>query len=227
MTKSLPMKNTKYTPRTSWNLCALCVTLLLFAAVANAQQTAQKPRIICDHAAPPRGMHYVCKSQCDCHLEGKLKNDEDGVESITGAGAIASKSCTYGAPKPGELLVCDSECVCKKPAQPDQSSAIPFERCEQPVTIVPPVYPPIARTSALEGIVFLNVVIDPDGKVNGVNAFKGHPSLAAAAEQAVRKWRFGSNCRDTQTVHIRFRITKDPVDDQRDFLSKSWGQCRK
>src|SRR4051812_29542081 len=79
MTKSLPMKNTKYTPRTSWNLCALCVTLLLFAAVANAQQTAQKPRIICDHAAPPRGMHYVCKSQCDCHLEGKLKNDEDGI----------------------------------------------------------------------------------------------------------------------------------------------------
>jgi hypothetical protein len=25
-------------------------------------------------------MHYVCKSQCDCRLEGKLKNDEDGIE---------------------------------------------------------------------------------------------------------------------------------------------------
>src|SRR5438270_13802687 len=45
---------------------------------ANAQAAPEKSKIICDHAAPPRGMHYVCKSQCDCHLESKLKSDEDG-----------------------------------------------------------------------------------------------------------------------------------------------------
>ena len=56
--------------------------VLLLSAVAFAQATEQKPKIICDHAAPPRGMHYVCKSQCDCHLEGKLKNDEDGIAAL-------------------------------------------------------------------------------------------------------------------------------------------------
>ena len=51
----------------------------LVPVLALAQAAPERPRIICDHAAPPRGMHYVCKSQCDCHLEGKLKNDEDGA----------------------------------------------------------------------------------------------------------------------------------------------------
>jgi hypothetical protein len=54
---------------------------LLVPAFTFGQAAGQKPNIICDHAAPPRGLHYVCKSQCDCHLEGKLKNDEDGIAS--------------------------------------------------------------------------------------------------------------------------------------------------
>src|SRR4051812_21456744 len=61
------------------NLRSLCVMFLLLASAAVAQESTQKSKIVCDHAAPPRGMHYVCKSQCDCHLEGKLKNDEDGI----------------------------------------------------------------------------------------------------------------------------------------------------
>src|SRR3954470_4461849 len=61
------------------NLRSLCVMFLLLASAAVAQESTQKSKIICDHAAPPRGMHYVCKSQCECHLEGKLKNDEDGI----------------------------------------------------------------------------------------------------------------------------------------------------
>jgi hypothetical protein len=52
--------------------------LVLACSVLTFPQT-EKNKIICDHAAPPLGMHYVCKSQCDCHLEGKLKNDEDGI----------------------------------------------------------------------------------------------------------------------------------------------------
>src|SRR3954462_174129 len=55
--------------------------ILLLPVLALGQASAQKPKIICDHAAPPRGMHYVCKSQCDCHLEGKLQNDDNALDS--------------------------------------------------------------------------------------------------------------------------------------------------
>jgi hypothetical protein len=94
----------------------LCAFLLL-SAVAFGQATEQKPKIICDHAAPPRGMHYVCKSQCDCHLEGKLKNDEDGVVpapvDAKPRDTAEPRVCKYDAPKPGNLLVCDSDCRCR------------------------------------------------------------------------------------------------------------------
>jgi len=97
---------------------AVCILVFFLAAVlltspASAQAAPEKQKIICDHAAPPRGMHYVCKSQCDCHLEGKLKNDEDGVAPATVDDPNQQKACKYDAPKLGELLVCDSECKCR------------------------------------------------------------------------------------------------------------------
>jgi TonB family protein len=58
------------------------ILAILCTPNANAQAAPEKSKIICDHAAPPRGMHWVCKSQCDCHLEGKLKNDEDGLAPV-------------------------------------------------------------------------------------------------------------------------------------------------
>ena len=79
MRKDVRTKATKVSRRTWCDLRVLCVALLFFAGTAGAQEATPKPRVICDHAAPPPGMHYVCKSQCDCHLEGKLKNDEDGI----------------------------------------------------------------------------------------------------------------------------------------------------
>jgi len=98
----------------------LAVSILWFLAAtlfapshANAQAAPEKSRIICDHAAPPPGMRWVCKSQCDCHLEGKLKNDEDGVAPATVDDPNQQKACKYDAPKLGELLVCDSECKCR------------------------------------------------------------------------------------------------------------------
>jgi len=100
----------------------LAISVIFFLAAtqfaslhANAQAAPEKNKIICDHAAPPRGMHYVCKSQCDCRLEGKLKNDEDGIAPLPAPASEATqpKVCKYEAPKPGELLVCDSECKCQ------------------------------------------------------------------------------------------------------------------
>jgi TonB family protein len=58
---------------------AACLWFAFLPVLILAQAAPEKQKIICDHAAPPRGMHYVCKSQCDCHLEGTLKNDGDGI----------------------------------------------------------------------------------------------------------------------------------------------------
>ncbi len=92
------------------------ILFVLLPVLTFAQAAPEKQKIICDHAAPPRGMHYVCKSQCDCHLEGKLKNDEDGA-ALTPA-EDAPKVCSYNAPTAGERLICDSKCKCSPYAPP-------------------------------------------------------------------------------------------------------------
>ena len=111
----------------AWSVISIVLFLaagLGAALPASAQAQPEKQKIICDHAAPPRGMHWVCKSQCDCHLEGKLKNDEDGVapRSASANDASEPKICKYEAPTAGELLVCDSECTCKPYLVPKKKS---------------------------------------------------------------------------------------------------------
>jgi len=55
---------------------------------------------------------------------------------------------------------------------------------------VAPVYPELARRMSLSGTVKVEVVVAPNGSVKDAKIVGGHPVLAGAALDAVRKWRF-------------------------------------
>ena len=55
---------------------------------------------------------------------------------------------------------------------------------------VQPVYPDLARKMNLSGTVKVQVVVAPNGSVKEAKVVGGHPVLANAALDAVRKWRF-------------------------------------
>ena len=68
-----------------------------------------------------------------------------------------------------------------------------------------PDYPDIAKRMGLQGTVHLQAIVRPDGTVRDVRILGGHPMLAAAAEQTVRKWRYQPAARETiETVKITF-----------------------
>jgi TonB family protein len=52
------------------------------------------------------------------------------------------------------------------------------------------VYPDLARKMNLTGTVKVQVVVSPNGTVKEAKVLGGHPVLATAALDAVRKWRF-------------------------------------
>jgi TonB family protein len=52
------------------------------------------------------------------------------------------------------------------------------------------VYPELARKMNLSGTVKVQVVVAPNGSVKEAKVVGGHPVLANAALDAVRKWRF-------------------------------------
>jgi TonB family protein len=74
-------------------------------------------------------------------------------------------------------------------------------------TRVAPTYPEIAKRMRVSGIVRLAVTVDPEGKVTGVKPISGNGMLAAAAEDAVRKWRFEPGPGDsTIEVSLNFAL---------------------
>ncbi len=61
---------------------------------------------------------------------------------------------------------------------------------------VPPKYPVEARSVPAEGTVVLKEVVDENGKVEGVRLVEGNATLAAAAINAVKQWRYRPYIRD-------------------------------
>lgn len=58
------------------------------------------------------------------------------------------------------------------------------------VDLIKPEYPTIARINYIQGRVKLEIVVNTRGYVVEAHVLKGQPLLAAAALQAVRKWRY-------------------------------------
>jgi periplasmic protein TonB len=72
-------------------------------------------------------------------------------------------------------------------AEPEQVSADSPEVLSRPSE---PVYPRLAEQMKIEGTVTLQVDIDKNGNIVGIQVLSGPAILAAAAREAVRQWRF-------------------------------------
>jgi protein TonB len=78
---------------------------------------------------------------------------------------------------------------------------------------VSPVYPRIARSARIEGVVILEAVIDAQGRVDRVGVLRSIPQLDQAAMEAVRQWTFtptllnGVPVPIVMTVTVNFELT--------------------
>jgi len=76
----------------------------------------------------------------------------------------------------------------------------------------PPVYPDVALKARVEGTVVLRAIVDRRGSVREVSVLSGHPLLAGAAADAVKKWRYeppvvdGVTIESIATVTVEFKI---------------------
>jgi TonB family protein len=85
--------------------------------------------------------------------------------------------------------------------------ALPAVAADQRVvkSRVSPVYPEIARRLRISGVVKVETIVDPEGKVSSVKTLSGNMMLSPAAEDAVRKWRFApAPAESTVDVDINF-----------------------
>lgn len=74
------------------------------------------------------------------------------------------------------------------------------------VAKVAPQYPSLARSMHLQGSVRTEVLVAPDGKVRSVEVKGGHPVLAQAVQEAVRRWTWEPAPRETRE-NVEFKFT--------------------
>lgn len=76
---------------------------------------------------------------------------------------------------------------------------------------VNPMYPPVAKTARISGVVKVEVIIGEDGKVAEVRNAAGPEMLRRAATDAVKRWQFKPVTRDGQPVRasgfVNFNFT--------------------
>jgi TonB family protein len=65
---------------------------------------------------------------------------------------------------------------------------------------VTPSYPELARRMSITGVVKVQITVDKTGAVKNTKLVGGHPILASAALDAVRKWRYEAAAEETTGV---------------------------
>jgi protein TonB len=72
---------------------------------------------------------------------------------------------------------------------------------------VPPVYPDAAVLSRIEGVVVLECLISPQGRVTEVKVLRGAPLLEEAAVDAVKQWIYTPTLMDGVPVPVLMTVT--------------------
>jgi len=74
------------------------------------------------------------------------------------------------------------------------------------IKMVKPAYPREAKLSAIQGKVRFNATIDKEGSIRGLEPLSGDPILIAAAEKAVRQWKYAPTFVDGTPVAVITQI---------------------
>jgi protein TonB len=72
---------------------------------------------------------------------------------------------------------------------------------------VKPIYPPIAQSARVQGVVIIEATIGPDGHVQDAKVLRSIPLLDAAALEAVKQWVFTPTTLNGQAVPVIMTVT--------------------
>ena len=80
---------------------------------------------------------------------------------------------------------------------------------------VGPVYPELARAAGIEGVVILEAIIDPEGRVQNVEVLRSIPFLEEAAIAAVERWEYEPTLLNGVPVPVVVTVTVRFVSERR------------
>ncbi|MEW6322962.1 MAG: TonB family protein, partial [Acidobacteriota bacterium] len=155
---------------------------------------APKPQVEVNPAAAP--VEAPSEIKPETGIEAGFERSVGGVEGGI-PGGIAG-GITGGIPEP--------------PPPPPPPPAQPVRvggNIKPPTKVkdVRPVYPPIAQSARVQGIVIIEATIGPDGKVRDARVLRSIPLLDQSALDAVRQWEFTPTLLNGVPVPVIMTVT--------------------
>jgi protein TonB len=126
------------------------------------------------------------------------------IDGIVG-GVITQAS----TPPPPPVVVRPAATTTPPPAPPPIKRYVQggLVKLASPIRRVEPVYPQLARTARIEGVVELEGIIGIDGRIHDLKVKGGHPFLVQAAVEAVRQWLYTPGTLNGELVEVIAPIT--------------------
>jgi protein TonB len=110
-----------------------------------------------------------------------------GMPGAAGGGLLSN---ILAGPAPVVAAVAPKKVEAPKPVQRiTVGGKVQEARLIKSSQVVPP-YPPLARSTRIQGHVILSAVISKEGTIEELKLISGHPLLAPAAMAAVKQWRY-------------------------------------
>lgn len=176
-------------------------------AAGNAERTAASQSSIGSGAQPGNGepaaqaltVHRQAPSQLGGGGQAAVEDHSGSVLAMPDTPVSASDSVAVSS-----RLYVPVPAAAGTPGRPQRPGNVRIGRLESRVDIV---YPPDAAQQHIEGIVKLHVTIGTDGAISSAAPMSGAPSLAAAALDAVRQWRYQPTTMDGRPIETEADIT--------------------
>lgn len=105
----------------------------------------------------------------------------------------------------GAVLLVLIAAICVVLAPTPSRAQDPSEGPRKVLTKTQAVYPTLARSMNIHGVVKVEALVLPNGTVKSVNVKGGHPLLTQSAVTAVGHWKFESSAHETkELIEIKF-----------------------
>lgn len=119
---------------------------------------------------------------------------------------VIPTALNLGEVAPSSLLVAEPVAPAPPPVNSGRVSGGQLEP-PQMISSTPPVYPPAAKMSRIQGVVLLDALINETGKVVETTVINGPPQLASAAQQSVQGWKYKPAQLNGKPVPVHERVS--------------------
>jgi TonB family protein len=198
----------------------LAITVTGCASPPNADVDAAKSAL--DRAAGDRADQYAAESlkaaqdaraALDVELkaqEGKLFKSYDKTKDLAVAAKVAGDKAATDAVAGKEKA--DALAATEKAAARAKAKIVPVRiggqiKAPSKIKDVKPVYPAIAQSARVAGVVTIEATIGPDGKVMDAKVVHSIPLLDQAALDAVRQWEYTPTLLNGVPVPVLVTVT--------------------